>query len=167
MSRTAVCTITTVLVLAALTAAALAGTGTAVGDTLPTITASDPDGNTVNITAAGKPMVLNFWRLGCPYCHEEMPDLMQFAADYRQTVDFYSIDVTDNGNDVRNYFNQYGFSFDNTVLLNGDMSVWRLFRSQGVPLTVVADRNGIVRHRVIGALTYAELENYVADADQY
>lgn len=129
---------------------ALAGVGPELGR-LPALQVPTLDGDTV--TAAdleGRVVVLNFWATWCLPCRAEMPAL-QALAERHADDDVVVLGLsTDSGSEapIRTFLEERGITYP----------VGRATREQrlafggvrGIPTTLVVDRRGQVRHRVLG-----------------
>lgn len=108
----------------------------------------------------GKVLVCNFWATWCAPCREEIPMLVAARQKYASGgAEIVGIAI-DNGAKVR----QFSVSFDISypILLAGADGL-ELMRqlgnsSGGLPYTVVADRQGALVHRKLGALKPGELD---------
>ena len=107
----------------------------------------------------GQPIVLNFWATWCPPCVKEMPELDRFQRDFSaQGWKVVGLAV-DGPTPVREFLAkvQVGFSiglagFDGTELaqtLGNTIG--------GLPFTVMIDRQGRVRRRLMGSTDLAQL----------
>lgn len=106
-----------------------------------TVSADDLEGNVV---------VLNFWATWCLPCRLEMPSLQSLHEDLaREGVTVLGLS-TDSGPEepIREFLSKREISYE----------VGRATRSQraafggisGIPTTFVIDRDGVIRHRVVG-----------------
>jgi len=103
--------------------------------------------SSVEIRAAHRPVLVNFFASWCIPCVEEAPVLMQLKAD---GVPIYGIAYKDRR--TANFLNQNG----NPYTRVGSDEPGRVaieFGLYGVPETYVVDADGIVRFRWSGALT--------------
>jgi cytochrome c biogenesis protein CcmG, thiol:disulfide interchange protein DsbE len=107
----------------------------------------------------GHVSLLHVWASWCATCQEEQPFLMDLARI--QSVPIYAIDYKDEQNAARQWLyergNPYrlvGFDMDGKVGIN-----WGVY---GTPETFVIDKNGVIRYKVIGALTPNIWQNEVA-----
>ena len=136
-----------------------AATGVTVGKTIPVFSASNLDGQNVQVGLPGKPYVLNFWATWCPPCRDEFPEINQFANQHAADVQFYAIDLQESSGQVSEFLNRNGYNLP--VLLDLDGSVARELRINAIPTTIVVDGQGVIRYRKTGGVTMSELENVV------
>ena len=141
----------------------LPAVGTAVGDRLPALTLLDAAGGTVALPPAnGQVTVLNFWASWCPPCREEMPELAQFARQYRGQVNFYAIDLKESPAKVQAYLAREQLSLP--VLFDQNGTAVQALQINAIPTTLLADKNGVIRFRKTGPVTEEELRAAVAAA---
>lgn len=122
------------------------------GDRAPEFRLPAPDGRLVSLSDhRGKVVMVHFWATWCPPCVEEMPTL---DALYRslQGKDFevLAVSVDERGVDAVVPFlskNRLGLP----ALLDPRRSIASLYGTYKFPETYLVDREGIVRHKVIGA----------------
>ena len=135
---------------------AVAETGVTVGTKLTPFTLPDLEGKSIALGKPGKVTVINFWATWCPPCRAEMPELDRFYQKYRQTVDFYAVNVQEPPGQVAEFLakNQYSLP----VITDKDGAVARMYRINAIPTTIVVDAHGVIRYRKSGGVTMAELE---------
>jgi peroxiredoxin len=122
------------------------------GDRAPEFRLPAPDGRLVSLSDyKGKVVMVHFWATWCPPCVEEMPTL---DALYRslQGKDFeiLAVSVDERGVDAVVPFlskNRLGLP----ALLDPRQSIASLYGTYKFPETYLVDREGVVRHKVIGA----------------
>jgi thiol-disulfide isomerase/thioredoxin len=104
----------------------------------------------------GSVLIVNFWFAACPPCRFEAPDLAELAAQYAdREVQFLGINVYDDVA-VANSFER-DFDIPYPSILDADTGEVRLaFAGQlppnGVPTTIIIDRQGRVASRLSGAI---------------
>jgi thiol-disulfide isomerase/thioredoxin len=129
---------------------------------LPEFSLPDLQGHeTASSTWAGKVVVINFWATWCPPCLREIPLLAEAQERYRN-LQVVGIAI-DNGEDVARFVGEHRLNYP--VLLGGtnavEMSRRLGNRLQGLPFTVIFDRQGNRIHSQIGELTPASLEKHL------
>jgi thiol-disulfide isomerase/thioredoxin len=104
----------------------------------------------------GSVVIVNFWFAACPPCRFEAPDLAELAAQYAdREVQFLGVNVYDDVA-VANSFER-DFEIPYPSILDADTGEVRLaFAGQlppnGVPTTIIIDRQGRVASRLSGAI---------------
>jgi len=85
-----------------------------------------------------------------------MPELDRFSQKYRQSVDFYAINIQEHSDKVSEFLKPSKYTM--TVLLDSDGTVAKNFRISAIPTTIVIDKEGIIKFRKSGPVTMNELE---------
>jgi peroxiredoxin len=122
---------------------------------LPDFTLEANNGKNVSLSDyAGKVVVLNFWASWCPTCKEEMP---QFQKLHDQLKDSHEavllmLNQTDGQRETKEKANNYladnGFDFLN-LYDTGEVG-YAIFGINGIPTTVVIDKDGRLSDYVMG-----------------
>lgn len=123
------------------------GIGAEVGEPLVKFEYSDIDGNIWNNEKLkDKIYVINIWQSECGPCRGEMPILSEWKERFPDVV-FLSAS-RHNREEILPIVSQYKFTWTH---LQEASDLVALVRQEGFPLTVVVDRNGIVRFAKVGA----------------
>ncbi|HLV18908.1 MAG TPA: DsbE family thiol:disulfide interchange protein [Pseudomonas sp.] len=96
----------------------------------------------------GEPALVNVWATWCPTCRAEHEMLNRLAE---QGVAVYGINYKDSGDAARRWLNELGNPYrlnveDPRGELGFDLGVY------GAPETFLIDRDGIIRHKYVGAI---------------
>ncbi|MFA7179452.1 MAG: TlpA disulfide reductase family protein [Dehalococcoidales bacterium] len=123
------------------------------------------DGESIALSSLqGRPVLLNFWALSCPYCLAEMPYIQQAHNTYsneEQGLAVVTINIRDSSSAITSYL-EYG-NYNLKVLRDNGAHVATEYGVDGIPVTVLIDKNGIIRDVVIGAFpNWPTLENRLA-----
>ncbi len=126
-----------------------------VGAKAPDFTLNDLEGSSIALRGyKGTPVLLNFWKIDCPYCIEEMP-LLQAVQDERQgEVVLLTINIADSASAAKDFLAQNGFAFP--VLLDTSHQVTNDYGLTGTPTSFFIDANGIVKDKIVGAFPNQE-----------
>ena len=116
----------------------------------------------------GKWTVLNIWGADCPPCREEMPDLVQFHDDHKNTdaiVVGIAIDFPSYGYAIRDEVEKFvdDYFIDFPVLLS-DSSITQqlgLGRLEGLPTTYMYTPEGKLVGMQVGGINRAILEKFM------
>lgn len=103
---------------------------------------------------AGAPIVLNFWRVECDPCKEEMPYFDALAEERGDSVKVISIDMQDSPDAVIRFFGEMQPSF--TVALDDSGQVKSAYSIGYTPTTYLVDSDGVIRLAKIGAFQSEE-----------
>ncbi len=106
----------------------------------------------------GKPWVLNVWASWCVACRQEHEVLKQLAR--HDNVTLIGLNYKDRADDAKQWLlalgDPYTFSISD---LDGKVGIdWGVY---GVPETFVIDAAGMIRHKHIGPLTEADINDTV------
>lgn len=126
----------------------------------PDFTLPDLEGNQISLsTYKGRVVLLNFWATWCPPCRLEMPTMEKAYRKYRDKgfeVVAVSVDAGPKSS-VKSFLREFGLSFQ--VLLDPDMETLRAYRGFSLPMTVVIDRQGVIRSRELGYRDWSDGES--------
>ena len=156
-----------VMLVVALLAAALAGCSRGEPPAAPEVKVGAPapdfalktlDGTEVRLSdLRGKVVFVNLWATWCPPCRKELPTMVRFYREYRDRgVEILAVSEDRDPRAVRKAVGRYGITFP--VLLDENKRVYNLYRATGVPETHLIDRQGIIRHTVIGPFDWTAPE---------
>ena len=123
------------------------GIGVKVGEPFVNFEYSDIDNNIWNNEKLkNKIFVINLWQSECGPCRREMPILSQWKDRFPEVV-FLSAS-RHNKEDILPIVTQHNFTWTH---LQEATDLVALVRKEGFPLTVVVDKDGIVRFAKVGA----------------
>lgn len=108
----------------------------------------------------GRVLLVNFWATWCAPCREEIPLLVEARQKYAPAgVEVVGIAV-DNAAKVGEYAKSMAISYPILVAEADGLDLMRRLGNSGggLPYTVVADREGALVHRKLGALKKPDLE---------
>jgi peroxiredoxin len=137
-----------------------------VGSRAPDFDAVTLDGRPASLADfEGRVLLLNIWATWCPPCVEEMPSLQRLhdaLADEGFSVVAVSIDAPPGmlgplgqaGGDVRAFVAHFGLDFP--VLHDPTGEIQRRYGAPGLPASFIIDRDGRVRHKILGARDWEE-----------
>jgi thiol-disulfide isomerase/thioredoxin len=116
------------------------------GEPFPHFSEIDMEGRIWTIDSVkGRVMVINLWYSGCGPCHAEMPILSEWKEQLPGVM-FFSATYHD-AETAKRITDKHHFTWTHLVEAK-DMMAW--IGTEGFPLTIVIDKNGIVRHAVHG-----------------
>jgi len=106
----------------------------------------------------GKVWLLNVWASWCVACRQEHPLLVGMSRN--GTVPIYGLNYKDAPSQARRWLEEHGNPYELSVV-DYEGKVGIDYGVYGVPETFVIDKQGVIRHKVIGPLTRAELRKCV------
>lgn len=125
-------------------------------DSIPPFTLSDLDGNPQSLDQwQGKILVLNFWATWCPPCIAEIPEFIRLQKELStRGLQFVGVAI-DEVKEVKEFITYVGINYP---ILMGDNQALQLSaelgnRLQGLPFSVIFNRDGRVIYRGLGSLT--------------
>ena len=106
----------------------------------------------------GKVWLLNVWASWCVACRQEHPVLVEMAR--RGEVPIYGLNYKDAPTNARRWLEQHGDPYVlSAVDYQGKVGID--YGVYGVPETFIIDKQGVIRHKVIGPISYQELQKCV------
>ncbi len=114
------------------------------------------NGGTCSLSAQrGRPVVLEFWSMGCPHCRRMIPELEKLSKKFGDELTILSVHV---GGGVaaeprlKELFTEahYPVCMDDGTATKLYKSLKAPHRPEGVPHLVLIDRNGIIRRSLSG-----------------
>jgi thiol-disulfide isomerase/thioredoxin len=96
----------------------------------------------------GRIVLLDFWATWCGPCRISMPVMEKIQNEYPGDVSLLAINLQEPRELVESYIRRQNIR--STVLLDEDGEVGRVYQSHSIPMHVLIDREGIVRHVQIG-----------------
>lgn len=128
---------------------------TTVGAPAPEITVFDPAGHPVKLSdLRGNVVVINFWATWCGTCAMEKPLLNRFYAVFRKNPHFRLITVlyNDSAENASSYLAKH--SYDLPFYTDPGSRAAYAYGLTGVPENYVVDKNGILRGKAIGPVSW-------------
>lgn len=134
-----------------------AGTGTMA----PDFTLLDLEGRKVTLRdLKGKVVLLEFWATWCPPCRVSIPAIEKIYTTYQGkglAILGISMDSGD-WDSVKAFGNEFGISYP---ILRGDDDVSQKYMVRTIPMFILIDREGNIRHRFLGAGNEEEIEKEI------
>ncbi|WP_455199311.1 DsbE family thiol:disulfide interchange protein [Kaarinaea lacus] len=118
----------------------------------------EPETTFSNKDMLGKVWLLNVWASWCVACRSEHPLLVQLGR--AKLVPLYGLNYKDVPSQAKNWLRQLGDAYD-ASLIDYEGKVGIDYGVYGVPETFVIDKQGIIRHKVIGPVTPSSLDDCV------
>src|SRR5919112_6908396 len=127
----------------------------------PDVQLKTTDGKPLKLSELrGQVVLLNFWATWCVPCRSEIPGLNEMQRDLAgRGLKVLGVSTSDSADLVREY--QKDVRQDYTVAL-GDDAVAASYAVGVLPTTFVIDREGRIRHTIIGEKTRAYFESRIA-----
>jgi cytochrome c biogenesis protein CcmG, thiol:disulfide interchange protein DsbE len=119
---------------------------------------ADPGRTLASTELRGQVYLLNVWASWCVSCRQEHPLLMRLARS--GTVPIYGLNYKDQRGDAQRWLAQFGDPYAES-LFDTDGRVGMDYGVYGTPETFVIDKQGMIRHKKIGPVTEADLNDTI------
>jgi peroxiredoxin len=135
----------------------------AVCQTYPEFALKDLSGKQVKLSDyRGKIVVVNFWATWCAPCRMEIPAFIKLREQYRAKgleVIGISLDTEDDSEGVATFVSSVRINYPVVV---GNKEVVEAFGPiNAIPTTFIIDRQGRIKGRHLGMLSFDEVENAI------
>ncbi len=128
----------------------------------PQLTLKDINGHAFKLSDyKGKVVLLNFWATWCPPCRTEIPDLIKLQRQYgKRGLQVIGITYPPQSlSEVRSFSRKLKINYHIVI---GTKATKTLFTTaETLPMTVVIDREGVVREMIEGILYPDEFDQKV------
>jgi peroxiredoxin len=122
------------------------------GHLAPDFTLKTLEGHTVRLSElrGQKVVLINFWATWCPPCRIEMPAMQQIYSEYKaKGLEILAVNIeSDAQEEIRDFVKELRLTFP--ILLDPDMKITRNFRLIGLPVSILIDRQGVIRAKIVG-----------------
>jgi len=134
-----------------------------VGTLAPDFTLPTADGKGLSLSALrGHPVVIAFFASWCHPCEEELPVLEAFAQADAPRLRVIAVSFQDLKSDSVAFVRRLGVAFP-ALLDDPSAPVAARYGVRGIPQTIFVDGRGIVRGRVYGQTSHADLQPAIQD----
>jgi peroxiredoxin len=129
---------------------ALANKGALDGEEAPDFALKSLDGENLRLSEyRGEVVMINFWATWCGPCRQEMPLLDELYNRYERVgFQLLGVNIDDDPRRAMAMAEELGISFP--VLFDDRKQVSELYRVEAMPVTVILDREGVVRYTHYG-----------------
>lgn len=133
------------LVLSIFMGSSLASSGLT-GQTAPDFVLKSSTGENLRLSEyRGDVVMINFWATWCGPCRQEMPLLDELYGRYQRVgFSLLGVNIDDDSRRAMAMVNELGIRFP--VLFDEEKKVSKLYEVEAMPLTILLDREGTVRH---------------------
>jgi len=128
-----------------ITATSVASSGLA-GQEAPDFALKSSSGDNLRLSEyRGDVVMINFWATWCGPCRQEMPLLDDLYSRYQRVgFSLLGVNIDDDSRRAMQMIEELGVSFP--VLFDSAKQVSKLYEVEAMPVTVLVDREGTVRH---------------------
>ncbi|MBT8103649.1 MAG: TlpA family protein disulfide reductase [Gammaproteobacteria bacterium] len=133
------------LVVCILAASSLASSGLE-GQQAPDFALKSSSGENLRLSEfRGDVVMINFWATWCGPCRQEMPLLDELFTRYQRVgFNLLGVNIDDDSRRAMKMIDELGVTFP--VLFDADKDVSKLYAVEAMPVTVLVDREGRIRH---------------------
>ena len=126
-------------------------------------TLKDMNGNTVRLADfKGKPILLNFWATWCAPCKEEIPELNDLYARFKDKgLAIIGISVDDDEPTLREFSKQFPMSYTVVTAREQEDALEAAGPVWGYPTTFFIGRDGSICGKHMGPATKADFEREI------
>jgi len=97
----------------------------------------------------GKIVLLDFWATYCDSCRESVGELKRIRNEYKDKgFELVGVSLDASHAQVAEYVRQEGMDYP--ILIDSELVVSQAYGVRGLPVTMLLDRNGVVRGRWLG-----------------
>jgi cytochrome c biogenesis protein CcmG/thiol:disulfide interchange protein DsbE len=128
---------------------------------VPDFSLKDSQGHDVNLShLRGKVVLLNFWATWCKGCQVEIPWFIEFEKEYGgQGLVVVGVSMDSDGwKSVKPWMKEKQVNYPVVI---GDEALGRKYGLEGMPLTVLVDREGKIADTHPGIVNKADTESHI------
>ncbi len=125
-----------------------------IGEGIPKASLRDLKGNSVVLPddARKKILLVHFWASWCSFCEKEIADIAALYGNYKDRGMLpFSVNVGESQAVVQAYVNRLKVPYP--ILLDADSETARKYGVTGLPTTLLCDRSGIIRFKILGEMS--------------
>lgn len=105
-------------------------------------------------------LIVDFWATWCPPCRKEIPGFINLYKKYKDKgLDIIGVSIDRGGIPVvQPFVKQSGINYP--VFLGND-EISNIYKIEGIPTTLIVDKNGETKSRHVGYVTEEEFEKEI------
>ncbi|WP_448871230.1 TlpA family protein disulfide reductase [Desulfobulbus propionicus] len=135
------------------------GSGGLTGRPAPEFAVTMLDGRTVSLKELrGKPVLLEFWAPWCGGCLENIPPLRQLHQRFGGQIALIAASSETGKKTVARFVSEHGLPYP--VALS-NQQLLDAFQVSAIPVTVLIDREGVVRYHHAGQFALGQMEQRI------
>jgi thiol-disulfide isomerase/thioredoxin len=121
-----------------------------IGRPAPSFQLKDMEGRMVSLEDfKGKVVMLDFWATWCGPCRMTMPELEKLQQEHPDDFVLLAINLGDDEEEIKAYMQSR--RIQTRVLIDSDSRVGQSYGTSSIPVQFIIDKDGILRHRQVGA----------------
>mgnify|MGYP002619868069 CR=1 FL=1 len=108
--------------------------------------------------ASDRLTMINFWASWCGPCDLEAPDLQELHERHADRLLLLGVNSTkyDRERDARRFVDEHELTFP--ILMDRKGAVTELYKVSQFPTTLLVDKDGVIRERIVGVLSRTQWE---------
>ena len=124
-----------------------------IGRSAPDFRLARLDGGDLRLSdLRGKVVILNFWASWCAPCRQEMPEFVRlYGENQAKGLEIVAVDLQEAESQVRGFVDEFGMRFP--VVFDRSGNVANTYRVRQLPVTLIVDRDGVIRATKDGPVT--------------
>lgn len=128
----------------------------------PDFTLQDIQGVNVRLSSyQGRPVVINLWATWCPFCLEELADMVTAQKEFSEKVIFIAVNRAEPLEKITKYLQEAHLEGSLLFLQDLSDSVYQSLGGFSMPETIFVDRDGMMRDRRRGPMNLEEMRRRV------
>lgn len=134
------------------------------GQRAPAFTLTDTSGKTIRVPedVRGKVVAIRFWASTCKYCAAEMPEMEEVYKKYADKgLIILAVNIGEERGTVERFAKEHNISYP--LLVDPGQEVTKRYGVISVPVTVILDRDGIIRQKILGGINGQTLEEIMME----
>ena len=109
-------------------------------------------------------VLIRFWTVECTSCAKEMPELEKiYQSSKERGMSILAVNVRQPEDVVKKFLSNLPVPITYSVLLDTYAKTYKHYGIVGVPTTVIVDRKGVIREKIIGEIDKETLEHLVVN----
>ncbi len=118
----------------------------------PDFSAKDLQGNPVKLSdLKGKVVLIDFWASWCVPCKKSMPHIIELYNGYKDnSFTVIAVNIDTELKKLKEFENDLNAEFPFTVIFDKDSEIPPLYEVEGMPTTVVIDKDGKIKYKEVG-----------------
>ncbi|MGN0425699.1 MAG: TlpA family protein disulfide reductase [Acetatifactor sp.] len=124
-------------------------------NTAPDFTVELGDGSQFTLSdSKGKVVLINIWATWCGPCCAEMPAFQRLYEEYGDELQIVAVNYAEKRKDVDKFIADNGYTFP--FAYDEEAKIMGLYPSDGIPYTIIIDKEGKVFRTFLGARSAEE-----------
>ncbi len=146
-------------------AAALCSAEIKKGDKAPNFTMRLSTGEKITLSSMlDKPVLLHFWATWCPPCKKELPEMDALAKklasqETAAKMHFLAVCTSDTDKNRADFMKKNKYTFSGGTDEKAEIGI--KYGIQGIPTSILIDKDGTVLNVAVGMMTSAQLKEFV------